>query len=80
MSSSSKQRSTCSTASTSRIAPRNLLPSPSPFDAPRTSPAMSLISSWVGTVLADLPIRASVSSRGSGTGTRPILGSIVQNG
>ena len=41
---------------------------------------MSLISSWVGTTLADLAIRAATSSRMSGTGTRPRLGSMVQNG
>jgi hypothetical protein len=35
---SSKQRSTWAMASTSRILARNWLPSPSPFDAPFTSP------------------------------------------
>ena len=34
----------------------------------------------VGTIFADLPIRASVASRGSGTATRPTFGSMVQNG
>ena len=38
---SSKQRTTCTIAATSRIWPRNLLPRPSPLDAPFTSPAMS---------------------------------------
>ena len=48
--SSSKQRSTCSTASTWRMLARNWLPRPSPFDAPRTRPAMSTNSSVVGIV------------------------------
>ena len=42
---SSKQRSTCAMASTSRILPKNWLPSPSPLDAPRTRPAISTNSS-----------------------------------
>ena len=67
-------------ASTSRMFARNWLPSPSPLEAPRTSPAMSTNSRLVGTVFCDLPMRASVSSRGSGTATRPTFGSMVQNG
>ena len=77
---SSKQRSTCTMASTSRIFARNWLPSPSPLLAPRTRPAMSTNSRLVGTVFCDLPILVSMSSRGSGTATRPTLGSMVQNG
>jgi len=50
-----------------------------PF-APRTSPAMSTNSSWVGTISADFARRAQTASRSSGTATRPTLGSIVQNG
>ena len=38
---SSKQRTTCTIASTSRIWLKNLLPRPSPFEAPLTRPAMS---------------------------------------
>ena len=38
---SSKQRTTWRIASTSRMWERNWLPSPSPFEAPRTRPAMS---------------------------------------
>ncbi len=34
----------------------------------------------VGISSADLPMRARVSSRGSGTATSPTLGSMVQNG
>ncbi len=41
MSSSSKQRRTCTMASTSRILARNWLPRPSPLEAPRTRPAIS---------------------------------------
>ena len=77
---SSKQRSTWAMASTSRMLARNWLPSPSPFDAPLTRPAMSTNSSWVLMILAELAIAASLSSRGSGTATRPTLGSMVQNG
>ena len=40
-SSSSKARTTWQTASVSRMAARNWLPSPSPSEAPRTMPAMS---------------------------------------
>ena len=45
---SSKHLTTCTIASTSLICDKNLLPSPSPFDAPFTSPAMSTNSSTVG--------------------------------
>src|ERR1044071_300125 len=50
MFSSSKQRTTCTTVSVSRIFARNWFPSPSPFDAPRTSPAMSRNSTVAGTI------------------------------
>ena len=46
--SSAKQRTTCAIASVSRIVARNWLPSPSPFDAPATSPAMSTNSTVAG--------------------------------
>jgi hypothetical protein len=80
MSPPSKQRSTWAIASTSRILARNWLPRPSPLEAPRTRPAMSTNSSCVGISFADFASVASLSSRASGTGTRPIFGSIVQNG
>ena len=67
-------------ASTSRMFARNWLPRPSPLEAPRTSPAMSTNSRLVGTVFSLRPRRVSVSSRGSGTATRPIFGSMVQKG
>src|SRR5205823_4013654 len=70
----------CAIASTSRKWPRNWLPSPCPFEAPRTSPAISTNSSCVGTIFADLANRAQTSSRSSGTATRPTLGSRVENG
>ena len=56
------------------------MPSPSPFEAPRTRPAMSTKVSRVGMISFELAIAASVSSRGSGTATSPTLGSMVQNG
>src|SRR5690606_22084404 len=59
---------------------RNLLPSPSPLEAPATRPAMSTNSIVVGITRSGLTIAASASSRGSGTGTMPVFGSIVQNG
>lgn len=60
--------------------PKNLLPSPSPLDAPLTSPAMSTISHVAGTILPGLTISASFVSRSSGTVITPTLGSIVQKG
>ncbi len=77
---SSKQRSTCSTASTWRMLARNWLPSPSPLLAPRTSPAMSTNSSEVGMVFCGFTSAERRSSRSSGTGTTPTLGSMVQKG
>ena len=77
---SSKQRSTWAIASHSRMLARNWLPSPSPLDAPRTSPAMSTKVSRVGMISFEWAMAASFSSRGSGTATSPTLGSMVQNG
>src|SRR5690606_13591430 len=79
-SSFSKQRTTWVIASTSRMCARNLLPSPSPLAAPATSPAMSTNSTAVGSTRCGLTISASALRRGSGTGTTPTFGSIVQNG
>ena len=78
--SSSKQRTTCAIASVSRIVARNWLPSPSPFDAPATSPAMSTNSTVAGSTFSGCAMAASCARRGSGTSTMPTLGSIVQNG
>ncbi len=77
---SSKQRTTWAMASVSRICARNLLPRPSPFDAPATRPAMSTNSIVVGITRCGFTMVASSSRRGSGTGTMPVFGSIVQNG
>src|SRR3546814_6823326 len=79
-SSFSKQRTTWVIASTSRMWARNLLPRPSPLAAPATRPAMSTNSTAVGSTFCGLTISASAFRRGSGTGTTPTFGSIVQNG
>ncbi len=76
----SKQRSTCIMASVSRMLPRNLLPNPSPFEAPFTRPAMSTISMVVGITFLGLSISASFMRRSSGTVITPTLGSMVQKG
>ncbi|MCY1210177.1 hypothetical protein D9M72_218560 [compost metagenome] len=78
--SSSKQRTTLTVASVSRMCARNLLPRPSPVLAPATRPAMSTNSTMAGTTRSGLTISLSWSSRGSGTSTTPTLGSMVQNG
>ena len=78
--SSSKQRMTWIMASHSRMLPRNLLPKPSPLEAPFTSPAMSTISHVAGTMRPGCTISASLVSRSSGTVMTPRLGSIVQKG
>ncbi len=67
-------------ASHSRMAARNLLPSPSPSEAPRTIPAMSTKVTVAGTISALEKSPASVASRPSGTATTPPLGSMVANG
>ena len=80
MSSCSKQRTTCTTASTSRMCVRNLLPRPSPWLAPLTRPAMSTNSIAAGMTTPVLAMRWSSYSRASGTVTMPTLGSMVQKG
>src|SRR6266850_2079674 len=75
---SSKQRTTCAMASHSRILARNWLPSPSPFDAPATSPAISTNSTAAATTFCGLAIAAIRARRGSGTSTMPTLGFRVQ--
>ncbi len=59
---------------------RNWLPRPSPFEAPATKPAISTNSIVVGITRCGLTIAVSLSKRGSGTGTMPVFGSMVQNG
>ena len=59
---------------------RNWLPRPSPLDAPLTRPAISTNSMVVGRIRCGLTISASLSRRGSGIGTTPVFGSMVQKG
>ena len=79
-SASSKQRTTWTIASTSRMLARNWLPRPSPLLAPATSPAMSTNSIAAGMTTFVFEILRSTSSRSSGTVTTPMFGSIVQKG
>ena len=79
-SSSRKTRVTWQIAADSRMWERNLLPRPSPCDAPATMPAMSTNSTVAGSTLALPNTFASCGSRSSGTPTTPTLGSIVANG
>ena len=58
MSPSSKQRTTWAMASHSQILARNWFPRPSPFDAPRTRPAISTKVSRVGMISFDPAISA----------------------
>ena len=67
-------------ASASRMLARNALPMPSPFDAPRTMPAMSTKLTVAGTMRWESNIFASTGNRESGTPTTPTFGSIVANG
>ncbi len=79
-SSSRNTRVTWQIAADSRMCERNLLPRPSPSEAPRTMPAMSTNSTVAGSCLAEPKTSASFARRGSGTPTTPTLGSIVANG
>ncbi len=79
-SSSRKTRVTWQIADDSRMWDRNLLPSPSPCEAPATMPAMSTNSTVAGRTLAEPKISARTPRRWSGTPTTPTLGSIVANG
>jgi hypothetical protein len=67
-------------ASVSRIFARNLLPNPSPLLAPFTNPAISTISTVVGTIRCGCTRSASLFKRSSGTVITPTFGSIVQKG
>ncbi len=78
--SSLKARMTWQIASDSRMFARNLLPRPSPSEAPRTMPAMSTKSTVAGRSRWEPKISASLFRRGSGTPTTPTFGSIVANG
>ena len=56
------------------------MPIPAPSEAPLTMPAMSTKDTTAGTIRCESKILASTSSRGSGSGTTPTLGSMVANG
>ena len=75
-----KHLTKCTTASTSLICDRNLLPKPSPLDAPFTRPAISTKVMLAKIFFFDFESADSFSNLSSGTSTIPILGSIVQNG
>ena len=77
---SSKQRTTWAMASVSRMLAKNLLPKPSPLEAPATRPAMSTISTMAGWVFCGLTMSTKACMRVSGTSTMPTLGSMVQKG
>ena len=59
---------------------KNLFPNPSPLLAPLTNPAISTISTELGTTLSGDTISTSLFNLSSGILTKPIFGSIVQNG
>ena len=80
ISASSKQRTTSTRQSHSRIWDKNLFPSPSPLAAPFTKPAISVNSKVVGIVLDGKYIFSKNSKRVSGTVTTPTFGSMVANG
>ena len=73
-------RITWQIASVSRIEARNRLPSPSPCEAPLTSPAMSWKSIVSWTTSEEPSVSATFSSRSSGTPTTATFGSTVVNG
>ena len=59
---------------------KNLLPNPSPLDAPSTNPAISTNSTIAGCIFSGFTILANSSILLSGTSTIPIFGSMVQKG
>ena len=67
-------------ASVSRMLAKNLLPKPSPLLAPFTNPAISTISTVVGTTFLGCIMSANTLSLSSGTVITPTLGSMVQKG
>mmetsp|Transcript_27168 Transcript_27168/g.90917 ORF Transcript_27168/g.90917 Transcript_27168/m.90917 type:complete len:243 (+) Transcript_27168:889-1617(+) len=77
---SSKTRTMWKIASVARMCERKALPRPSPSCAFFTSPAMSTTVSQAGTLLAGWYFSQSTSKRSSGTRTRDVVGSMVQNG
>ena len=77
---SAKTRTTWQITLHSRMFAKNLLPSPSPFEAPAINPAISTNSTVAGTILSESYILPSTCNRLSGTPTIPVLGSMVANG
>ena len=75
----SKQRTTETIVSVSRIACRNWFPMPSPCEEPRTRPAMSTNSTLAGTITSVFTNFASGPNRSSGTATTPTFGLLVEN-
>ena len=59
---------------------KNLLPKPSPLEAPLTKPAISVNSTVAGIFLSGLKISVKKSNLSSGTLTTPVFGLIVANG
>ena len=76
----SKTRITCAIAFVLLMCDKNSLPSPSPNEAPETSPAISTKETVAFIVFFELENFVNFSKRESGTGTTPTDGSIVQNG
>ena len=77
---SENARTTWQIAVASRMLARNALPRPWPLLAPRTRPAMSTKLTGAGTTFCESNTSASLASRGSGSPTTPMLGSMVANG
>ena len=76
----SKARTTCTIASHCRMFAKNLLPKPSPLEAPATNPAISTNVTVAGRIFSEPYNFAKTSNRSSGTGTIPVFGSIVAKG
>ena len=70
----SKTRTTWQMASLSRMAARNLLPRPSPSDAPFTMPAMSTKVTMAGTISLESKISARTLEARVGDGHHPDVG------
>src|SRR5262249_22430075 len=75
----SKQRTTCSSASLSLIAPRKPMPMPAPSADPDTSAGMSVTCICAGPIFLVGMNRAISCRRGSGTSTIPGTGAVVEN-
>ena len=76
----SKHLTTCTIKSTSLIFDKNLLPNPSPFEAPATKPAISTNSKVALTIFLVLTMFANFVNLRSFNSTILIFGSIVVKG